>query len=205
MNRPVRKQGGADKSPALRRRRFGPAAMLATMTLLAGCGWQPLYQRPSSTPNASGVSAKLAQISIDPVKTNAAPSPVVGAGGTTQDLYSGRAAQLLQNYLKDALNPYGRPDQAAYHLAVQLDQRSRSVASVGNGDATRSELFMTAKYELKDARGKVVFSNFATTVASYDVMQEPFSDLESKQDVMQRTVQDLAQEIQTRLGVFLLE
>jgi LPS-assembly lipoprotein len=199
------RERGAEGDCSPPRRRVTPAAVLALVALIGGCGWQPLYQRPSPDPSSGGVNARLAQISIDPVTTNAAPSPVAGAGGSTQELYSARAAQLLQNYLKDALNPYGRPDQILYHLAVQLDQRTKSVASTGNGDATRSELFMTAKYQLTDAKGKVVFSNFATTVASYDVMQEPFSDLQAKQDVIQRTVQDLAQEIQSRLGVFLLK
>ena len=74
---------------------------------------------------------------------------------------------------------------------------------MGNGEATREDLIMTARYELNDAKGKTVLKDNAQIVTSYDVLQEPFSDLSSRRDAQERAVQEVAQQIQTRLAVFL--
>lgn len=174
------------------------AAMVAVA--LAGCGWHPLYERPSASPASGGVSAELAQISIDPVVPESQLDPLTGSNTA---LYDSRAAQLLQNYLKDALNPYGPPSSALYHLAVELQQQTRAAASLGNGTATREDLIMTAQYELNDVKGKAVLKDTANIVTSYDILREPFSDLSTRRDAQQRAAQEIAQAIQTRLAVFL--
>lgn len=182
--------------------RRGPGGVLvvAAMLLLAGCGWRPLYDRPSSEPTSGGVGAELAQIKVDPVVPEAQLDPL---GGSSDPLYESRAAQLLQNYLKDALNPHGQPSAALYHLAVQLKQQTRAAASLGDGQATREDLIMTAEYELNDAKGQPVLKDIASIVTSYDILREPFSDLSSRRDAQQRAAQELAHAIQTRLAVFL--
>jgi hypothetical protein len=48
-----------------------------------------------------------------------------------------------------------------------------------------------------------VLKDVAHIVTSYDILQEPFSDLSSRRDAQQRAAQELAQAIQTRLAVFL--
>lgn len=168
--------------------------------VLAGCGWRPLYERPSADPASGGAGAALAQISVDPITTNSSPDPLTGSD---QAHYDSRAAQLLQNQLKTALTPRGVPSSALYHLAVELKQQTRSAASLGNGEATREDLIMTAQYELNDAKGKTVLKDSALIVTSYDVLQEPFSDLSSRRDAQERAVREVAQQIQTRLAVFL--
>jgi LPS-assembly lipoprotein len=167
---------------------------------LAGCGWRPLYERPSASPTSGGVGAEIAQISIDPVVPDSQLDPLAGSNTA---LYDSRAAQMLQNYLKDALNPYGPPSSTLYHLAVKLQQETRTAASLGNGTATREDLVMTAKYQLNDAKGNAVLKDASNIVTSYDVLREPFSDLSSRRDAQQRAAQQLAQQIQTRLAVFL--
>jgi len=176
---------------------LGP--LLAVM-LCAGCGWQPLYARPSPDPTSGGVESKLAQISIDPVTTRTSPDPLTG---DAKYLYDGRAAQLLENNLRNDLNPYGPPSDASYHLAVELSQLTRASASLGNGDETREDLVMTVKYQLSDEKGASVLIDTTHIVTSYDILREPFSDLSSQNDAMQRGTQQLAQEIQTRISVFL--
>jgi LPS-assembly lipoprotein len=182
------------------RRRLSGALAVAAVLVLAGCGWRPLYERPSADPLSGGVGAKLAQISIDPVVSESQLDPL---SGSNQALYDSRAAQLLQNYLKDALNPHGPPSSALYHLGIQLKQQTRAAASLGDGQATREDLIMTAEYELNDAKGQPVLHDVANIVTSYDILREPFSDLSSRRDAQQRAAQELAQSIQTRLAVFL--
>ena len=190
--------GGTDGRMRSGRRRG--AATLVAVLILAGCGWRPLYERPSADPASGGVSAELAQISIDPITQQSRVDPLTGSDLA---LYDARAAQLLQNYLKDALNPYGPPSSALYHLAVELRQQTAGAASLGNGDVTREDLAMIADYELRDAKGQRVLKDFARIVTSYDVLREPFADLASKRDAQDRGAQELALAIQTRLSVFL--
>ncbi|MDQ7248802.1 LPS assembly lipoprotein LptE [Dongia sedimenti] len=171
------------------------------MLVAAGCGWRPLYERPSASPTSGGAGAALAQISIDPVVPKSGLGPLIS--GSTDSLYDSRAAQLLQNYLKNALNPYGPPNTALYHLAIELQQELRAAVSLDNGQSTREDLVMTAEYQLNDAKGEPVMKDVASIVTSYDILREPFSDLSSRRDAQQRAAQELAQGIQTRLAVFL--
>ena len=195
--------GDNDKSAASGRFVRGhrvPVLAVVAMLILAGCGWRPLYERPSPDPTSGGAGAELAQISIDPIATESQIDPL---SGSNQALYDSRSAQLLQNYLKDALNPHGAPSSALYHLAIQLQQQTRGAASLGNGQATREDLIMSAVYRLNDAKGQTVLKDVASIVTSYDILREPFSDLSSRRDAQQRAAQELAQSIQTRLAVFL--
>lgn len=190
------------QSRVSRRRRSGPIviALLAAAAVLSGCAWHPLYARPTPDPTSGGVTATLATVAIEPITT---PTPLDPLTGNPRAAYDSRAAQLLQNHLRDALTPYGQPSPATYHLAIKLSQTIYRTAALGNGDSTREDLVMTAKYDLTDQKGASVLQDQARIVTSYDVLNEPFSDLQSHNDALQRGVEQLAQAIQTRLAVFL--
>jgi LPS-assembly lipoprotein len=182
------------------RHRMLAVAMVLSLAV-AGCGWRPLYERPVAEPaSGGGVGAVLAQIAIDPISTDSTPDPLTGSD---QSLYDSRAAQLLQNNLKNLLNPGGAPDSTMYHLAIQLEQQTDASASLGNGQTTREDLTMIAKYQLNDTSGQPVLSDFARAVTSYDILRQPFADISSRRDAQQRGAQELARSIQTRLSVFL--
>src|SRR5687768_15243685 len=102
--------------------RLARTLAVAALLLLAGCGWRPLYERPAASPTSGGVAAEFAKISIDPVVPRSQLDPLTGSN---QALYDSRAAQMLQTYLKDALNPHGPPNSALYHLAIELNQQTR--------------------------------------------------------------------------------
>jgi LPS-assembly lipoprotein len=193
--------GERDEVAIADRRRWIAGLAVVAVLILAGCGWRPLYERPSPDVASGGASAALAKISIDPVVPQSTLDPL--NGGSTDELYDSRAAQLLQNYLKSSLNPYGPPSDAVYHLAIVLHQQTRAAVSLDNGQATREDLIMTAKYELNDAKGQSVLKEAADIVTSYDILREPFSDISSRRDAQQRAAQELALSIQTRLAIFL--
>jgi hypothetical protein len=119
----------------------------AGTVVLSGCGWKPLYERPGPSVNSGGAGTALAQISIDPVEAQSRANPLSGSMDT---IYDSRSAQLLQNYLKEALNPYGPPSPPAYQLAVQLTQMTRAAATLGDGTTTREDLVMAAEFQLLD-------------------------------------------------------
>jgi LPS-assembly lipoprotein len=190
----------SESRPGQRLPRRALLALVASGVLLGGCGFRPLYERPTAQINSGGVSARLAQIRIDPVTGQKTPDPLTGS---SQALYDARTAQLLQNQLRQDLNPYGSPSDPAYHLAVQLDQFSRGTVTQSNQQVNRYELELLAKYQLLDLKGRPLLSDSSRAVTAYDLLQEPFSDLQAKQDAVQRAVQELSIQIQTRLSVFL--
>jgi LPS-assembly lipoprotein len=177
-------------------------AFAATL-LVSGCGWKPLYERPGASINSGGASTELAKISIDPVVSPDGPDPL--HGDTTDTLYHSRAAQLLQNYLKEALNPYGPPSSVSYHLAVELTQVTRAASSLGDGTATREDLVMAAQYKLNNATGNSVLDEKTSIVTSYDILREPYADLTSRRDAQQRAAAQIAEAIQTRLAAYLVQ
>jgi len=174
--------------------------ILAVTLLLSACAWHPLYSRPSPDPTSGGVTATMASIAIDPVSTRSSLDPL---GGSSKFADDSRAAQMLHNDLRDALNPYGQPSSAAYHLSIELTEALTRTASLGSGDSTRNDLTLTAKYSLTDEKGKSVLRDRARIVTSYDVLNQPFSDLQSHSDALQRGTEQLAELIQARLAVFL--
>jgi hypothetical protein len=184
-------------------RRERVAALVAafmSLTAIAGCGWHPLYERPTPDPTSGGVTSKLARIAIEPVMTPSAPDPL---NGSRLAVYDSRAAQLLQNQLRSALTPYGSPTAPEYRLTVRLTQTIHGSAVQGNGEATREDLLLVAKYRLSDPKGVVALSDEARVITSYDVVFEPFSDLSANRDATQRGIEQLAYIIETRLAVFL--
>jgi hypothetical protein len=182
-----------------------PAARLSRVLVfcflaLSACGWQPLYSRPSPDPKSGGVTATMASVAIDPITTRTSLDPLTGG---QKFAYDARAAQILHNSLRDAFNPYGQPSQPTYHLMVELTEALTRAASLGNGDSTRDDLALTAKYELLNEKGQAVLQDRARVITSYDILNEPFSDLQSHNDALQRGTEQLSQMIQTRLAVFL--
>jgi hypothetical protein len=185
------------------RRRYGAAALVTAFLLLAavpGCSWRPLYERPTPNPTSGGVENKLGRIQVEPVATPTTPDPLTGSRTAA---YESRAAQLLQNELRSALNPYGPPSPPDYHLTVILTQTIRGTAVLGNGQSTREDLLLVAKYKLSDGKGALLLADRAQVVTSYDVLSEPFSDLSANRDATQRGIDQLAYIIETRLAVLL--
>jgi LPS-assembly lipoprotein len=168
---------------------------------LSGCGWQPLYSRPSADPASGGVGAKLAQIAVDPVESRAVIAPLRGVGNSVYDAHT---AQTLQNSLLSGLNPYGRPSQPLYHLAVELQQQISGSSATANGQSTRDDVTMTARFKLLDEKGNAVLTDQAKAITSFDILYEPYADVASRNDALQRGAEQLAAAIQSRLAAFLL-
>jgi hypothetical protein len=185
--------------PNRQSRRHAIAAMIAACGL-AGCGWQPLYSRPTPDPASGGVGTKLAQIAVEPVESLAAIDPLQGS----QDfIYDSHAAQTLQNSLLANLNPYGRPNQPAYHLTVSLQEQVTGSSTLANGQSTRDDVTMTARYQLTNEKGEVILTDQAKTVTSFDILYEPYADVASRKDALRRGAEELADVMGSRLAAFL--
>ena len=152
---------------------------------LAGCGFQPLYGR-ASTPSANtgaSVDNQMAAIRIQPI--------------------ANRQGQQLHNALRDRFNPLGQPSGGGYSLDVSLTVRAYGALSKRDLSATRRNVEMNAFYSLTDLSGTVVMTDRSTITTGYDEFDDPFNDISAYEDTLRRNTFQIADQIRTRVAVFL--
>ncbi len=155
---------------------FGSAS-----TLLAGCGFQPLYGDKDY--GAAGGQ------DLATVKVNTIPD---------------RNGQILHNFLLDRINPHGRPGSPLYSLDIQLTEQKSNVGIIKDSTATLGQLANSANYTLYDLRKKSpVHSGRSRSFTSYQIVQSQFATLAAEKDARERTLRELAEDITTKVAVFL--
>ncbi len=150
---------------------------------LTGCGFHPLYGRPSANAAGSSVDQQMAGIRIAPI--------------------ADRLGQQLHNALRDQLNPLGQPTQGDYSLNILLTQRVYGALARRDLSASRRNVELTARYTLTDLSGNQVMSDSSQIVTGYDEFDDPLNDISSLEDAQRRTTLQLAEQIRTRVAVFL--
>ena len=156
------------------------AAALCLLFLLSACGYQPLYaKRGARDVHAETQSVKIA-------------------------LVADRKGQRLRNNLLDRLNPRGEPANPKYVLDVSLTETRQDIAVRKDETSTRANFILTAQYLLRDStNGRVVFAATSRQIASFNVSDEQFSTISSANAARKRAVNTLADEIATRVAVYL--
>ena len=162
---------------------IGTAAIMAAP--LPGCGFRPMYGNASSVSTSSGTSVdqQMAGVRIDAI--------------------SNREGQQLHNALRDRFNPLGQPTSADYSLAVGLTTRSYGALSKRDLSATRRNVEMTAFYSLRDNADTVVMNDRAVITTGYDEFDDPLNDISAYEDTIRRGTLQLADQIRTRVAVFM--
>lgn len=149
--------------------------------LLAGCGFQPLYGDKEY--GAAGGQDLAA------VKVNTIPD---------------RNGQILHNFLLDRINPHGRPGSPLYSLDIQLTEQKSSVGIIKDSTATLGQLANSANYTLYDLKKRTpVHSGRSRSFTSYQIVQSQFATLAAEKDARERTLRELAEDITTKVAVFL--
>ena len=157
--------------------RRGP--LLGAALLLAGCGFHPLY----APRDQSRFDADLASIKVNTI--------------------ADRQGQVLAITLRDALNPTGVHVDTRYTLDVQLTSTRQDIGLKADGTASRSEIAMTAKFVLKDTKAnKAVLEGTTHSVSSYDVLTDNYATVVASQNAQERTVQEVGDDILTRLQLY---
>jgi LPS-assembly lipoprotein len=156
----------------------GGAALLMA---LSGCGYQPLY---GTTDKGSTVD-DLALVNVKVIRD--------------------RSGQELHNYLRDELNPYGRPGVAAhYDLEVDLTEGREALAIRTDETATRYNLNQTASFRLRDLdTQRIVLTGTSKAAVSYNVLRNDFTNIVSEDNARRRGAQEIADDIRTRLAAYL--
>lgn len=152
--------------------------MLAALAL-AGCGYQPLYGSSATNPGVAGV---LASISI-PEATD-------------------RPGQLVRNELITGMQT-GKGEQDKYLLNLTTTLSDNSVLQKRQPNETRQAITITTSYELIDrSSGKVISKGKTFATVSYDVIRQPFADMQAEKDATERAARQVGVDIRTRLAAF---
>jgi LPS-assembly lipoprotein len=149
---------------------------LASVLLLAGCGFTPLYATPD-------LGSGLAAVEV-----------------TTPE---GRAGALLREQLDDALGR--RAGLApAYRLDVALSELRYPRGVRVDNVATRYEYVLTAAYTLSPTTaGEPLKTGKVRVELSYDSADQPYASVIAQQDAQARAAQEAARRIHLELAAFL--
>ncbi|HKX90570.1 MAG TPA: hypothetical protein VJM13_15255, partial [Sphingopyxis sp.] len=111
--------------------RLSIASLAAAAALvLSGCGYRPVYGEHSVATSGDAGRAGLQSVKVLGI--------------------ADRRGQLLRNYLLDRMNPSGEPATPRYVLAVTTSEATRVTDSRPDGTATRADLIVQVRYNLRD-------------------------------------------------------
>ncbi len=159
---------------------FRTGLFVLLVSLLVGCGFQPLYG--SRTQDAS-VQQKLAGIDIVPLK--------------------GRTGQYLRNELLDLTTPKGYPQKPVYRLDIGLAEVKSGLAIQEDDTKTRFNLTLDTNFRLvKVADGEQIYSGSTQTVAAYNVVASEFANLAAENNARKRAALVAAEQIHQQLSVY---
>lgn len=159
------------KATAVLRRGFLLGAAVCAVGL-AGCGFTPMYAQSDAGSALDDISVQLSEHS--------------------------RGGFLLQQRLNDA---FGRhEDHASWKLMVDTSSRRVPRGLRVNNVASRYEITMTVKFELRDAAtGKVALKDQIEAMATYDSADQPYAGLAAEQDGEARVAAQAADLLRLRL------
>jgi LPS-assembly lipoprotein len=155
-------------------------ALLLLMLPLAACGFHPLYAESHRVADEPA----LAAIKVMPI--------------------ADRMGQQLELSLREQLNPRGLSLEPRYQLSVTLAIARSDLGIQRDATATRGQVYVAASIVLADAKtSKVLYRGSARSLSAFNVVNDAFAAQVAQDDSDSRTVRDLADEIRTRIAIFL--
>jgi LPS-assembly lipoprotein len=157
-------------------------AALGMLSLLAGCGFKPVYGIDSAGKSPAAVQ-QFASIQI-PVMPN-------------------RLGQQMRNLLIDSLHPSGADSDYRYRLAVGITEAVVNLGLQQNSTSTRGQVRLTIKYTLVDNEtGKVVLKETLRTSTGYNILINQFSSVLSQDDAETQGLQQIADDMTLHLALY---
>jgi LPS-assembly lipoprotein len=152
--------------------------LLIVGLLAAGCGYRPLYGTSAET---AGVAATLSSVSIPEADT--------------------RLGQIIRNDLISAMRSGSGEDR--YTLLLKPALRKTGIIDKAQPSVTRQAVHLTVAYDLVErASGSTVHSGKTFSQASYDLVRQPFADLQAETNATERVAHEVSADIRTRLAAF---
>lgn len=151
----------------------------AALALLSACGFQPLYGERST----GSVGDDLQAVRIAPLPE--------------------RSGQILHNFLRDDINPYGQPADPAYELRIGLRETSEDSGIRRDETASREVITMRAAFQLVDlGADAVVHEGQARSSSAYNILDDRFASIVSADDARERALRELSADIKLRLAAY---
>ena len=159
-------------------RRAPAILVVAAALLLAGCGYRPLYGSSSET---AGVAATLSSVSIPEAED--------------------RVGQLIRNDRLSSMRA-GEGEQK-YTLLLKPVVKRSGVIDKPQPNVTRDAITLAVSYELVErSSGTVVHTGKTFSNASFDIIRQPFADLQAETNATERAVHEVSSDIRTRLAAY---
>ena len=155
--------------------------ILFAITLgLAGCGYRPLY---GTAHEDRGVVSAMASVAIP----------------EAQD----RLGQIIRNDLLSTMRPADTAAEDRYTLLLRTEFKKSEVIEKPLPATTRKSAQVTVAYELTGQRGEgTVTSGRTFSQVSYDVVRQPFADMQAETNAIERAAHEVSQDIRTRLAAY---
>jgi LPS-assembly lipoprotein len=152
------------------------------LSLLAGCGFKPVYG-VNSAGNSPAAVQQFAAIEI-PVMPN-------------------RLGQQMRNLLIDSLHARGPAGDYRYKLAVGITEAVVNLGLQQNSTSTRGQVRLTVKYTLVDNEtGKVVLKETLRTSTGYNIAINQFGSVLSQDDAEAQGLQQIADDMTLHLALY---
>lgn len=166
-------------------------ALVAVMlSLLTGCGFEPLYVEKKSSSEwyydsefDTGIMDEMAKVKVE--------------------LIQDRIGQLIRNDLLDKLTPKGQPKHPKYFLEVtnirkqEIDQALRNDIT-----ATRKKVIYRVTYKLRTAEHKALINGNSVAYLGYDILRDPYSTTFAQKKIEKNAAKIIANDISLRLGAY---
>ena len=139
-----------------------------------------------------------------------APSAPAAAGGSTSRWRAStstrsptaRASSCTTRCATASIRSASRRS-SAYTLGVSLTIRTYGALSKRDLSATRRNVELNAFYSLRDGTDNVVMTDRAMITTGYDEFDDPLNDISAYEDTIRRGTLQLAEQIRTRVAVFM--
>ncbi len=152
-------------------------AMVCALAL-GGCSYRPLYGTAS---DERGVVGELASVAIPEADS--------------------RLGQIIRNDLLSSMRPAGTAGEDRYKLEMKIDRGRTNVIDKEQPNVTRNAVRVSVDFALLEGE-KNVYSGKTFSQISYDVVRQPFADMQAENDATERVAHELSTDIRTRLAAY---
>ncbi|TAL30970.1 MAG: hypothetical protein EPN97_11580 [Alphaproteobacteria bacterium] len=168
-------QASTFKTPA-----FAGVTIALVVTLLTACGFEPMYGDKGD----SATAANYSSVEIDNIPD--------------------RSGQYLRNQLIDRLYLDGRPSGTVYALKVApLRTVTTSMGIRRDATSTRAMAEVGTTMQLVEkATGRVLLQRDMRATGGYNLLDNQFATIVSRQSVSEHMLDEIADDIVTELGLY---
>ena len=164
-------------------------ALGLVLSLLAACGFEPLYAKKQNNTGwyfggkfDTSITNEMEQISVEPIAE--------------------RFGQQIRNQLLDLITPLGSPKKPKYRLYVTPANKQVTQQALRKDiTATRERVRYSVRYKLV-ADGKTLLSGNSISFVSYDILSNPYSTTMAQKKTEEDAAKIIANDIALRLGAY---